>query len=261
MISSKELSFTTFFFPSGEPHVRLDEFEPGARFNVEYRPTHSSGLTEELFTLALLVDAARQEGMVPHRLTIGYCPFGRQDRVAVKGDALSLRVFANFINDLMFQEVVLEDPHSDVAPALILGCTVIPQYKLFEPAFDTQIRPFFLVCPDAGALKKTYQVAASEPALCEGVIECSKRRNVVTGDITGVKVGAFYTAGWDSMAYDAIIVDDICDGGRTFVTIAEQIRDCFQTVKLFVSHGVFSKGLGVFEGLIDHIYANGAWVK
>ena len=53
----------------------------------------------------------------------------------------------------------------------------------------------------------------------------------------------------------AIITDDICDGGYTFIKVAEQLKaKGASKVILFVTHGIFSKGLDVFEGLIDHVY-------
>jgi len=53
----------------------------------------------------------------------------------------------------------------------------------------------------------------------------------------------------------AIITDDICDGGYTFIKVAEQLKaKGASKVILFVTHGIFSKGLGVFDGLIDHVF-------
>ena len=52
----------------------------------------------------------------------------------------------------------------------------------------------------------------------------------------------------------AVITDDICDGGYTFIKIAEQLRQKnVGRIVLFVTHGIFSKGLGVFDGLIDEV--------
>ena len=53
----------------------------------------------------------------------------------------------------------------------------------------------------------------------------------------------------------AIISDDICDGGMTFIGIAKALRalNC-EHIVLYVTHGIFSKGLSVFDGLIDQIF-------
>jgi ribose-phosphate pyrophosphokinase len=52
-----------------------------------------------------------------------------------------------------------------------------------------------------------------------------------------------------------VITDDICDGGMTFIHVAQRLKALSaERVVLFVTHGIFSKGLGVFDGLIDHFY-------
>lgn len=41
---------------------------------------------------------------------------------------------------------------------------------------------------------------------------------------------------------DILIVDDICDGGATFLKIAKELPNT--NLYLYVTHGIFSKGLG-----------------
>jgi ribose-phosphate pyrophosphokinase len=55
-----------------------------------------------------------------------------------------------------------------------------------------------------------------------------------------------------------LIVDDICDGGATFVALARKLREAGAIeVSLFVTHGIFSKGKDL-EG-IDNIYTTGSF--
>ena len=54
----------------------------------------------------------------------------------------------------------------------------------------------------------------------------------------------------DVSGRDCLIVDDICDGGRTFIELAKEIRK--QTnlpIYLIVTHGIFSAG---FEQLNEY---------
>jgi ribose-phosphate pyrophosphokinase len=55
-----------------------------------------------------------------------------------------------------------------------------------------------------------------------------------------------------------LIVDDICDGGATFIGIADAIheKDPDADVRLYVTHGIFSKGIDVFKGKLNHIYVS-----
>jgi ribose-phosphate pyrophosphokinase len=52
-----------------------------------------------------------------------------------------------------------------------------------------------------------------------------------------------------------IIVDDICDGGRTFIELAKVLKsNKVKNITLFVTHGIFSKGVdALFENGIDNI--------
>ena len=61
----------------------------------------------------------------------------------------------------------------------------------------------------------------------------------VFGDVTGKSV---------------LIADDICDGGRTFIELAKVLKERGAAhIHLHVTHGIFSKGKAVFEGLIDTV--------
>ena len=45
-------------------------------------------------------------------------------------------------------------------------------------------------------------------------------------------------------------MDDICDGGRTFIELAKALKvDGPRSVWLYVTHGIFSQGFGVFAGI------------
>lgn len=63
----------------------------------------------------------------------------------------------------------------------------------------------------------------------------------MTGKILGTHVHAT-----DLSGLAAVITDDICDGGATFIGIAKELRrlNCHKVV-LYVTHGIFSKGIEV----------------
>jgi hypothetical protein len=61
-------------------------------------------------------------------------------------------------------------------------------------------------------------------------------------------------------------VDDICDGGGTFNLLAEAWKrklriDQHSKLELFVSHGIFSKGLDAIDPVIEHITTTDSWCK
>ncbi|MCZ4141643.1 ribose-phosphate pyrophosphokinase, partial [Escherichia coli] len=77
-------------------------------------------------------------------------------------------------------------------------------------------------------------------------------RDPVTGKILGTHVHAT-----DLSGLTAVITDDICDGGATFIGIAKELRrlNCHKVV-LYVTHGIFSKGIEVFNGLLDQLFTS-----
>lgn len=240
-----------FIFPVGEMHVQLAK-GTHTLFDVIWEFEDN----DELIELLLICDAAKRRGDILMTLTMPYVPFARQDRVNIEGEPLSIAVFADLINRLGFQIVIITDPHSDVTPALLTNCKVIEQHTIFAPLLKNK-EEFYLVSPDAGALKKIYKLAKLTQAY--SVIECSKQRDVRTGEVTCVVIHDD-----DNDLYNApcVIVDDICDGGKTFVTIATELK-AFNSgpITLMVTHGFFTKGLGIFDGLIDYIYTRKGQVK
>jgi ribose-phosphate pyrophosphokinase len=249
MISSN-VEFKTLKFPCGEPHLTVKEVPLRQLVDVtfDYDGPH------EILELLLLCDAVKRLGYTLRNLEMPYVPFCRQDRVANEGECFSLTVFCKLINDLEFHTVKITDPHSDVTAALLNNVRVIPQHEVFRDMFEER-ENIWLISPDAGAVKKIYNLAAVVKNL--GVIECSKHRNTETGEISGTKVHAENLRG-----LDCFIVDDICDGGGTFIAAAKALKLANAgKIHLMVSHGFFTKGLGVFDGLIDHIYTRKGQVK
>ena len=78
-----------------------------------------------------------------------------------------------------------------------------------------------------------------------------KQRDVSTGEIVATTIDKDAV-----MCYDTFfVVDDICDGGRTFIELGKAIRDTKSNAKLVlcVTHGIFSKGKEVLKPMFDEI--------
>lgn len=250
----KEIPMTITRFPTGEVNVKL-EVNPGKRFAIKTGVTVAvQGYdANTLFVLACIKNALDDlflrsdiEGKV--YLFMPYVPNARYDRHMVDGDSFGLKVFASMLNLINFHRVIVADPHSDQTPSLIKNCVVIPQHTVVLDTLAGEKDFDVLVAPDAGAAKKIYKVAE---ALVKPVVVMHKTRDVETGDINGVIL-------LDELPPNAkcLIVDDICDGGRTFTEAAKVLRSMgAQSVKLFVTHGIFSKGVAtLLENGIDSIY-------
>jgi ribose-phosphate pyrophosphokinase len=239
----------TFIYSGGEHHVEEDGPYPAILHRIQS--------SDDLIKLLLRREIAdRNWGGLTSKLIIPYFPYARQDRVTSRDTAFSLKVIAKLINDLDFHEVVSCDVHSDVTPALVDRMRVVTQLEIIKQfsglvEWIGDIRPF-IVAPDAGAVKKAQSIATHFKL---PFVAARKYRDCETGEISGTHV--------DGAVNDVpcLIVDDICDGGRTFIELAKALRqNGAKYVALYVTHGIFSKGYDVFNGLIDRIYTTDCFI-
>ena len=165
-------------FPGGERHVWIGEGAGGAgRATIDARIYSSDAVMD----LLLLNDALRRvagEGAAV-TLRLPYLPYARQDRVTVAGEPLSVKVFCTLINAMKFDRVVVADPHSTVAPALLDRVEIESAegflgQVLALPEFAGGVA---LVAPDAGAHKRVLALGErfGAPVVC-----CAKLRNTAT---------------------------------------------------------------------------------
>lgn len=237
----------SFVFSGGEPHV-VAPFESNFNLIAKLRTP------ADFMKLVLLLDACKRQGSIINNLYIPYFPGARQDRVMNQGESLSVKVYADIINSFNIKKVSVLDPHSDVTPALINNCFVYSNYHLVAQSLkDIKPDEFHLVSPDAGANKKIKDLAKSLDFFYKfDVVKCDKTRDVSTGKITGFEV---YSE--DLKGKPCIIVDDICDGGGTFLGLAEELKQKNAgDLYLIVTHGIFSKGFESLGKYFKHIYTS-----
>jgi len=247
-----------FKFPGGELQPNIQLKEQAKVVWVEASIRDSDGL----IMLALIKDILEKQNVEEIKLNLHYMPYARQDRVCNDGEAFGLKVIANLINSLNFDEVMVDDPHSDVTPALLENVVVQRQVDCFAATKFTDnvyevefFKDHLLISPDAGANKKTLAIAKHLGH--DNFIRADKIRNVSTGVIE-------HTAVYGNVVdRDCLIVDDICDGGATFIALAKQLK--FQdakSVSLYVTHGIFSKGKQhLLDNGIDNIYCYHDWTE
>lgn len=245
-----ERPFTSLTFSGGEEHIR---FKGGVTDRYAKIVAHIRS-SQDVMKLLLITDALRRQGATDIDLVCPYLPYARQDRVCNSGEALSVKVMCDLINSQGYKSVEIWDAHSDVAPALLNNCINIPQWKFIRqiPNFND---PYY-IAPDAGAAKKAHEAAHQ---LSADYIVARKIRNTVNGEITDTEIDLpKYKYGFRR----ALIIDDICDGGRTFIELAKKIRKINPNgdINLYVTHGIFSNGLDVLRPYIDHVYTANTFV-
>lgn len=259
-VNNIRVNYNVFNFNGGEVSVKLD-LHGYPRSNIGFVTIRAFLKNpQDILELIFVKNAIEQKGNIDKNcewiLQLPYIPYARQDRVCDTGEAFTLKEFASkFINPLNFDKVIVEDPHSDVSASLIDNVVIIPQHELVIEQLAWRIRynNMALVSPDAGALKKVYKLAKSMGGL--DVFKADKLRDTTTGEIIATEVHET-----DFKGRDLLIVDDIFDAGGTFLALAKELkaRNAGQ-VELYVTHGIFARGVDIAAGLIDAIYARNIW--
>lgn len=164
-------------------------------------------------------------------LWMPYLPYARQDKRVENSSTFALTAFATLLNAIRFASVTVLDSHNNPRAHAIYGLEDLRPKKYIEKAFEDSGANLILF-PDAGAWQRygAYQIG---PA-----ISADKIREQSTGRILGITING------KVKDKKLLIVDDLCDAGGTFKLVAEQaIKAGAKDVHLYVTHGLFTKGL------------------
>lgn len=254
--SHSGIEFEMFQFSGGEMHIKLNThiiYTDISKVIITVRIKNG----DDIMKVLIAKDALKLMGVNHIELVMPYIPYARQDRVCVNGESFTLKVFCDLINSANFDKVYVLDAHNDVSPALINNCINIPNDSYVLSAANAINKEIILVSPDSGANKKINKLYDNlkDFTLFRDIVKCDKNRNLNTGELKGFDV---FTN--DLMDFDCLIVDDLIDGGRTFVGVAEALKAknaC--DIYLFVSHGIFSYGFDELKKNIKHIYTTNSF--
>ena len=207
---------------------------------------------QEFFTGMMICESIRERGGRVRELVIPCIPGARQDRIKWEGDMLfTLKFVAKAINQQGFDRVVTVDPHSMATTALIDRLMVEDQALVYWRLY-LQGSPWDgVIAPDRGAMERAERAANlfGVPAYF-GVKHRDPETNKLSGfSIDGLESGKHY-----------LVVDDLCDGGGTFMGLADKILRAGARADLFVTHGLFTKNATEkLAKFYSQIYATDSW--
>ena len=208
--------------------------------------------------IANAVAALRHKNMTDIRLKCPYFLGARSDRAFTQNGVHYLRdVICPIINNMNLNKVSVLDPHSDVLEACLKQFwSIKPTSYIRAAILDMYVRyeqDIVLVFPDDGAEKRFSSLVQYLPHV-KGVMRCSKHRDISNGNITSYQVPP-----GDFSEENLLVVDDLCDGGRTFIEFAKAIGKKPKFLGLYVTHGIFSKGFDELHKYYDHIYSTNSY--
>lgn len=230
-------NFKIITFPAGETQIRLTEKGINAVKEADEIRVWATIKDGNLFNLSLLIDAIA--GIQSYKQTITlilpYLPYSRADRRFTEGDCYALRMASRCIENMDIHKIITLDAHSSKAEDLMSGLiykNVSPEPLIIKTLKVTGDDTAILL-PDKGASR--YKLEKLAP-----VYQCDKKRNPETGQLLEFIVPE------NIKEKQILIVDDICDGGGTFLGISDALDKIYGRYKLikylYVTHGIFSKG-------------------
>lgn len=248
-------------YPAGELQVRLLPALLPTLYSTDRIGVVCLEAHKHLMELALLSEALHAACPWAHTtLVLPYLPYGRADRRFVEGDCHGLGTFGSVIRTMMYHRVLTLDVHSYRARRLVPNLEDVSARPFIAKAIadicDRGGHPVVLL-PDEGA--RRYGL--------DGALQASKKRDPLTGKLSGFEVPPL------DDRHDVLIVDDICDGGGTFIGLAKELVGRANWVRgtnvvtklyLYVTHGIFSKGLTELLQYFERIYTtdsifSGVW--
>lgn len=192
-------------------------------------------------------------------LEVQTLPDQRADRAEKEGMSIPARSTAAMLAGTGVDSIIIYDAHSpvivDYLKRYFRGVLIhIPPVVLFADKIHNINRdiPTHIVAVDKGSIQRAETAAAEFGA---SVIYMDKVRE--NGNVVGHEI-----LSWNKQApeHDSIIwiVDDLCDGGATFISAADVIFDRFEyeELNLFVTHGLFSKGKEELSRHFDNVVAH-----
>jgi ribose-phosphate pyrophosphokinase len=234
-------------YPDNQPSVIVKNVEYGDTVSV----VTSLKTCNDAVRLLQITESIRSLEAVPFELYIKYLMAARSDRRFNKGQSFDLQVMSDLINHCGYPNVFILDPHSSESTKLILNSVAIAPTDLYQ-AYDKE--KAVVIYPDIGASIR-HDLSKSNPNFKDSLFS-SKLRD---GQGRVVKL-TLHPNPRICINRNVVIVDDLCDGGATFINIAKQLEDIpMQSLSLMVTHGVFSKGVELLLNYFTDIYTTDSY--
>lgn len=255
------INFQSTVFPSGfEVNVRLPKITGKVLITTRIKEPN------DIMRVVITAGALRNMRPMPEvSVFMPYLPYARQDRAMIEEgevddetepyqEATSVKDFAQFMNLQSFKNFIVLDPHSEIGTTVLDGVMKVSNHNLVKKVLGERIAAgdtkFRIACPDAGAEKKVIKLCKSI-GYTNDLLMCEKVRDVRTGKLVSIKIHAD-----DLQGMDIYTVDDICDGGGTYIMQGLELQKKNAGNRfLIVTHALLTQGEEVLKPYVEHIYS------
>lgn len=226
-------------FPDGEVHLELAELNRKESVNIRCRITSSN----DLFILMQLSDILKRQCVEVECFDILYLMGMRCDRLFDVNRPFTLRIVADVINSFGANKVWLYEPHSERSVSMIKNSHINDVTEAISYKLATEKNELLFVAPDKGALSRYDSFTFS--------VVCKKVREESNGKLLDFNVEEKFPVN----GRDLLMLDDLCDGGGTFVGLAPKIRELNpKSLSLLVTHAIQKQGIERVSQVYDNVY-------
>lgn len=258
-IDGKPIEVSWLRFSDGALRVKVLETElPKERAEYNYTVNlREANFNEVPLAIHLLQDALVNLGLQvwgsKHILHCAYLPYARADRRFAEDESFGFAAWVSILEGTTYiDQVVCLDMHNEAlinkweTTMKLINKPLASVVRSILP-YDF-VRPDIIIAPDKGAVGRAQEVATA--LAVKEIIFATKKRDPNNGRIIATELPDI-----NLQNYKVLIVDDICDGGGTFIPLAELLKEKGASeVSLLVSHGIFSRELESLGPAIDNIY-------
>lgn len=245
----EEVDYILIMYPDGQKDIELTS--PINKFS-NYTIVQSITNFEDIHKILCAAAVLKNHGITHITLDAPYIMGLRSDRAFVHNGIRYIKdILAPILNTQNFSCVLTADPHSYVAENCINNLEVVYHRDMMINLLP--VNNSILLSPDAGAMKKCSDIYDQYRMWFSGFYSATKVRkdhNIFTSIPSDLPLDK-----------DITIIDDICDGGGTFLGLKRALKDAGHKGKIFliVTHGIFSKGLDVLTNEFDMIITTNSY--
>jgi ribose-phosphate pyrophosphokinase len=235
-----DIGYSIINFPDGEPHIVLEEINRKESVKVICRITNPI----DLFIVTQVGSILNRQGVM-YSFDIKYLMSMRMDRVISFNEAYSLEIVLKMLKMFNPISITVLEPHNDLAIFVNEGAG----YPSIKPDFSECL----VVFPDKGTYERYKD-------WYDKAVICSKVRDISTGKLTSFSIDNPEILE-EHPDKPLVVIDDLCDGGGTFVGIAKLLNEkCPNRPKsIFVTHAVNPKGIDNMSKHYDNVYITNSY--
>jgi ribose-phosphate pyrophosphokinase len=237
-LEKSEIKYEVSNFPDGHKHLKITTWlgKP-EKVTIKCRLTNG----DDLFLLLQAATILNDLKFYRIDLEIFYLLAARCDWKFSWGEAADVRIIGDILNNIInFKNITVLDPH----------CSTTFTEKFAIQDFD--YKKYTLCFPDKGAGKR---LSFINPGSNDAYIFDKVRK-----DDGSIEVTLPNPPGLHANKKPILVVDDLCDGGGTFVEIRKKLhREAPIFVHLFVTHAIQLEGIKRVAEVYDKVFITNSY--